>query len=153
MFRYKRFGDDLLHLELVNAVTAEPAQENIASSKSDARTVQEALEQAEPELRDLYESLKETLVSLGDDVQLKELKVYFAFKRIQNFACVEVQTWKGSLLVYVKVDPDKIELEEGFTRDVRNIGHFGTGGLEITIRSPADIEKARRFFEMSYDVS
>jgi len=31
----------------------------------------------------------------------------------------------------VKVDPETVELQPGFTRDVRKIGHFGTGDLEI----------------------
>ena len=30
---------------------------------------------------------------------------------------------------------DDIQLEKGFPRDVRHIGHLGTGYLEITIRS------------------
>ncbi|WP_259404663.1 hypothetical protein [Microbispora sp. H10830] len=42
----------------------------------------------------------------------------------------------------MKVDPDRIELEEGFSRDVRNIGHFGTGDLELRIRTQNDLEKA-----------
>ena len=28
----------------------------------------------------------------------------------------------------MKLDPDTVELEEGFTRDTRGIGHYGTGG-------------------------
>jgi len=57
------------------------------------------------------------------------------------------------LLVYVKVDPESIQLEEGFTRDVRRIGHYGTGDLEITIKSTHDISKARELLQMSYDNS
>nr|WP_310726758.1 hypothetical protein [Streptomyces sp. N2A] len=42
-------------------------------------------------------------------------------------------------------------MEEGFSRDMRGIGHLGTGGLEVRIGSAADLEKAgpliRRAFE------
>ncbi|MFF9794832.1 hypothetical protein ACF1G6_29875 [Streptomyces bacillaris] len=44
-----------------------------------------------------------------------------------------------------------VELEEGFTRDMRGIGHLGTGHLEVRIVSAVDLEKAppliRRAFE------
>lgn len=41
-------------------------------------------------------------------------------------------------------------IEDGFSRDVRNIGTWGTGDLELTLRTPADLEKARPLIERSY---
>ena len=92
---------------------------------------------------DLYEEVRAYLNALGDDVQEKTLRFYVAFKRIKNFACVELRPSKGSLLIFLKINPDTIELEKGFTRDVRKIGHFGTGDLEVTITSKDDLEKAK----------
>ena len=88
---------------------------------------------------------------MGDEVEVKTLKNYFAFKRIKNFACVEVHTRTRNILVYLKIDPDAIELEKGFTRDVRTIGHFGTGDLEVVIGSMADFDKAKPLLERSYE--
>ena len=51
---------------------------------------------------------------LGDDVTRKTLKYYFAFKRIKNFACVEIHPQSRTLLIYVKVDPETIEQEIPF---------------------------------------
>jgi len=42
-------------------------------------------------------------------------------------------------------------LENGFTRDVRKIGHFGTGDLEITIKSDQDFERAKGYIVQSYE--
>jgi len=53
----------------------------------------------------------------------------------------------------VKVDPATIVLEPGFTRDVSNIGHFGTGDLEITLSTPDDLERAKPLLKRSYDES
>lgn len=154
LIRYKRYSDDLLLLELVNATTSEKApgrseQENKGSYKS----VRQHLEQADKGLRDLFEKLKAYCLAMGDDAQEKELKNYFAYKRIKNFACVEVHNQKRELTVFVKVDPDTIQLEKGFTRDVRNLGHFGTGWLEITIKSAADFERAKPLIDNSYNAS
>jgi predicted transport protein len=42
-------------------------------------------------------------------------------------------------------------LEEGFTRDMRGVGHLGTGDLEVRIASAEDLDRAgpliRRAFE------
>jgi len=55
--------------------------------------------------------------------------------------------------VYVKVNPDTIKIEDGFTRDVRKIGHLATGDLEITIRSDADLIKAKELIVKSYETN
>ena len=157
LIRYRHYGDDLLLLDLVNSTTA-PSAGSVPSSPVTAtggktKTVAEYLAQADQELSDRYEALKAWMLALGDDVQFKVLKNYFAFRRIKNFACAEVHTKTRNLLVYVKVDPDTIELKPGFTRDVRNIGHFGTGELEITLHSMDDLEKAKPLIEKSYEAS
>jgi predicted transport protein len=55
--------------------------------------------------------------------------------------------------VYLKVDPDEVTLEEGFTRDVSNIGHYGTGDLEVILRSRDDLHRAHDLFVRSYEAS
>jgi predicted transport protein len=57
------------------------------------------------------------------------------------------------LPIFVKVDPTKITLEPGFTRDVSKIGHYGTGDLEITLSAPGDLDRAKPLIQQSYDVS
>ncbi len=152
LIRYRRYGEELLLLELVNAapdgqVEGTPSQKG----KSSERTIVERLAQADDYIKDLYETLKASLLALGDDVQVKTLKYYFAFRRIKNFACVEVSSRKA--VVYVKVDPDEVDLIPGFTRDVRKVGHYGTGDLEITLRSSGDLEKATLLLLKSYEAS
>jgi predicted transport protein len=155
LIRYRRFGDGLLLLELVNAASA---QENLGKggslvSPGSYRTVSETLTELQGLLHDLYEEARAFLLALGDDVQEKTLKYYVAFKRLKNFACVEVHPGKGCLTVFVKVDPDTVTLEPGFTRDVRKVGHFGTGDLEVTLRSRDSLEKAKMLFQQSYEAS
>ena len=107
------------------------------------RTVTEYIEQSDREVQDRFEAVKSYIEALGDDIQVKILKYYIAFKRMKNFACVEVHPQNKKILIYVKIDPDLITIKKDFIRDVRDIGHFGTGDLEITIRSEEDLEKAK----------
>lgn len=162
LVRYRDFDGDLLALELmtgtrVEASTGEGAPATPTSRGSATagymKTVTELLEQADPELSDLYHAVEDFCSALGDDVTKKTLKNYFAFRRLKNFACVEVHPQTRNLLVYLKVNPDTVELEDGFTRDVRTIGHFGTGDLELRIHTQADFEKARPLIQRSYEDS
>ena len=157
LLRYRRFGERLLLMELVNAATArEPAPEEEGGSFGSGatyKTIDEVLSELQGPLRDLYEELRAFLLALGDDVQEKTLKYYVAFKRIKNFACIEIHPGKRCLTAFVKVDPDSVELEPDFTRDVRKVGHLATGDLEITLRSRGDLERARGLFTKSHEVS
>lgn len=57
------------------------------------------------------------------------------------------------ITLYVRVNPDTVTLQEGFTRDVRNVGHFGTGDLEITLQGMADLDRAKDLIVRAYDES
>lgn len=155
LVRYRRYGDDFLALELVNSVT--PAAGNGSSPatpvKAKVKTVTEYLEQSPAELRDLYQAAEDFMLAFGDDVSKKITQVYVAFRRIKNFACVEVHPQAKKVLLYLKVDPDTVALEEGFTRDMRTIGHFGTGDLEVTVTSMSDLERAKPLITASYEAS
>ncbi|QDV92087.1 hypothetical protein RAS2_32000 [Phycisphaerae bacterium RAS2] len=156
LIRYRRYGDDLVLLELVNAVTATTTEEEGPSPPAGTttyKTISETLAQLTGELKDRFEAVRAFLQALGDDVQMKTLKYYVAFKRIKNFACVEIRTQEKKILIYTKLDPSSVSLQDGFTRDVAEIGHFGTGDLEITIRNSADFERAKPLLIQAYEGS
>jgi predicted transport protein len=108
---------------------------------------------AAPEVRDRYEALASFLTTLGEEVRMKTVATYVAFRRLTNFVCVEVQPQLRRVVVYAKVDPTGVNLEPGFTRDVRSIGHAGTGGLEIVVDSDDDLERAKPLLVRSYEAS
>ncbi len=161
LIRYRRFGDDLLMLDLVaaTAVKATPLDTKppVAAEQGGApgryKTIGTVIEELDSGMRDRYEALRAFLMALGDDVQEATLRFYIAFKRIKNFACVEFRPTTGRINVFVKIDPTSIALEPGFTRDVSNVGHFGTGDLEITLSKPEDLERALPLIKRSYEDS
>ena len=179
LIRYRRFGADLLLLELANAVSAsgrngrsansrgtrsgksiEPAAEvapmaDVAVDSDDAaprgrdRPYSESLQLLAPAQRELLEALHDYLLSLGDDVQHKELKLYAAYKRLKNFATVVLQ--KSRLLVYLHLDPGALATLPPNARDVREIGHWGTGDLEITLGSIDELDALKPLLMQAYE--
>jgi predicted transport protein len=93
------------------------------------------------------------LKSLGDDVTVHPQKHYMAFRRNRNFASVQIYNQKKVVRLYLNLDPDAVEVGGLSTRDVRQIGHFGTGDLEITIKTKKDIDAAAELLKASYDAS
>jgi len=159
LIRYRHYGNDLLLLDLVNATTAQvmvdAPEKSSGKTKGQYKTVTELLQQADEALRDRFEAVKAFLLAQGDDIQMNTLLYYFAFKRLKNFACVEIRPQVQVILVYLKVNPAEVDLEreKGFLRDVSKIGHFGTGDLEITIKTADDFEKAKPYILKSYEIS
>jgi predicted transport protein len=171
LIRYRRFGDDLLMMELVHSPkvarvnpsrssTNKPAdpQRTIAESSGDtdpywANRMAHKLSHSSSELRDLYDAVYQFLIGLGDDVQVKELKQYTAFKRIKNFTCLQIYPQAKTLTAYIRLDPETIDLEVGFSRSVADIGHHGTGDLELSLKSMADFERAQPLFRRAYEGS
>ncbi len=154
LIKYKQFGKELLLFEFADSISAEAmsdSPDHKATGKTKDKTISQILDELNDDLRDRFESLKDFLLSLGDDVKMKPLKKYIAFQRIKNFACVEVHTQKNAIVVYVKANIDEVTLHPGFTRDMRKIGHFGTGNLEITLKSHDDFERAKELLIKSYD--
>ena len=164
LVRYRRF-DDLLLLDLVTTTACTGPQierkandnEGMRSPQGTAgskyKTVTASLADADTVLTDLFEATRSYLRALGDDVQERTLKNYFAFTRLKNFACIEIKPSARKLLVYLKVDPENVDLKPGFTRDVSNIGHFGTGELEVTLAHMEDLERAKPLLVRSYEAS
>jgi predicted transport protein len=161
LIRYRRFGDDLLLLDQLVATSAKAAPvvavgapgESTSAASGRYKTISAVMEELDPAMIERYEALRAYLLALGDDVQETTLRFYIAFKRIKNFACVEFRPSTGKIVVFVKVDPASLPLEAGFTRDVSNIGHFGTGDLEITLTKTADLDRAIPLIKRSYEGS
>lgn len=170
LIRYRRFGEDLLMLELVHApktsrlgnarasvdvkIGVVPDQIAEASQENDpylSQRMSYRLSQSSTGLRDIYDAVYQFLVGLGDDVQVKELKLYTAFKRLKNFVCMEIYPQARTVTLYLKLDPSAVVLEDGFIRDVRNVGHFGTGDLQVTLKSMSDFERAQTLLRQAYE--
>lgn len=160
LVRYRKFGERLLLLELLTATSAAASTKGTAAlaksvngAPASYKTVSAYLGDMTPQLAELFADAETYLLGRGDDVTKKVTRFYLAYRRIKNFACVEVRPTLNQLKMFLKIDPDTVALEEGFSRDVRKIGHFGTGDLELTIGSHDDLERAKPLILRSYEES
>lgn len=152
LIRYKKFGDDLLMFEQVNEnIAAAIPDPEVPSVKAKAayKSFDEQLENADKAIRILYQDLANYVLSLGDDISENHLKLYAAFKKIRNVVTVVAQ--KKKLVVNLPLDVSTFTFEEGFSRDVSGLGHWGCGAVELHLQSHADLEKAKPLFDRAYN--
>lgn len=151
LVKYRKYGDDLLLFEHLNAPIVKPVAEvNVTSTTTTytQKTHLEKLATASNHFKTLYASLCDYIESLGDDLVANQLKYYLAYKKVQNIFCIEIYT--KQIILRLKLNPDSVEIEDGFTRDMRGTGHYGTGDLEISIKTEMDFQKAVPLLERAY---
>ncbi|MCX5230484.1 DUF5655 domain-containing protein [Streptomyces sp. NBC_00233] len=160
LVRYRVFEGGLLSLLLVDSSPGVPSTVSRRRRERNAVVEDSPTDPAGPSptggglvpecLRDLFAEVDEALTAWGE-VEVAVLRHYIAYRRLVNVASVLFRPKHQVILVYLRLDPDTVVLEDGFTRDMRGVGHLGTGDLEVRIASAADLEKAapliRRAFE------
>lgn len=166
LWRYRRFDGDLLYLEETYRRSAvAPAADSIdtgkdpvavAAGKKAAITratatyeMEDHLKKVPPEFEGIVENLRSYILELTDDVQEVPKKFYVAYKSTQNFVCMEIR--KNAILLFLKINPDELEAMPSNARDVRQVGHSGTGDLEVKIRNITEAEDAKALIEMSLE--
>jgi predicted transport protein len=111
-------------------------------------TFDEHLEGKPEQTQALARAVQEFATGLDPSIEEVPKQEYVAYKGSQNIICMQVQ--KTQLRLYLKVDPDELEQIPETGRDVRDIGHVGTGDFELVVSDEEDLAEAKPYMEMSY---
>jgi len=151
LVRYRRFGEDQILLErITTADTTSTKPLKVEGEKTGTdKPIGKWLAEADSTTKALFEALRQAILEQGEDVTEKETKLYFAFKRTRNFATVCYAN-KSEINLYLHLNPDEVQMREGL-RDVRSIGHWGTGSLEVRIKTLQDVELAKPLIQLAFD--
>ncbi|RCG26292.1 transporter [Streptomyces diacarni] len=147
-----RIFDDVLTLRLIASVAgaggpSPRAKAPTFSSETGPGPVpavsvpQQRLEGAPAKVKELFGAVDERLL-LPEGAWMEPQQHYLTYRRLQKFASLRVLPRKEVVAVNLKLDPATVELEEGFTRDVTKIGCLGISGVEVSLRSRGDLERA-----------
>ena len=166
LIRYRKFSEELLLLEQASVYASQerrstgpkipqPSKQDVVVVATVAKTVGPDKSYADlvptlsATLTELLATIEDYIFSLGDDVQRKELRLYVAFKRLKNFATIVLQ--KNRLLLYLNLNPKQSGPLPLHTRDVSDIGHWGTGDLEIALANQTDFDAVKPLITMAYE--
>jgi uncharacterized protein with ParB-like and HNH nuclease domain/predicted transport protein len=96
----------------------------------------------------LFEKLNLRILNLGTLVKREFKKLYITYKADTNFVSLVVLN-KG-LRVYVTIDSSEIIDPKRITKDVSNVGHWGTGNIEMFFDSLEDIDDVMAIIEQAF---
>ena len=152
--------EGLIHRLLVLPKLAEELEEAVPSRNGATNAkvgsevnISNKIAAAPAVVRNVFQELEQRLKTLGDDVSVHRQKHYVAFKRNRNFASVQVYNRKKQVRIYLNIDPDTVDLSRSGVRDVRQVGHYGTGDLELAIKTKKDLDMFVDLFKLSYQNS
>ncbi len=149
LIQYRIFEDELFALDILTA--AEESKGNNKSSKNKDYSVDYHKKNGSERIKKLFDEIRDFTLELADDVVESPRKFYIAYRIIRNFLCIDIH--KEHLLIYLRIEPTEVNLEHQMIRDVSEIGHFGTGNVEVRVEREDDIELAKQLIEKAYDNS
>ena len=163
LWTYRLFANGVLYFEeilqksdagVVNAAGKNPVmvaagKKAAAARASGSYNFHQHLAGKPEAMRQLAIAMNDFIVGLDPAIEVSPKKFYIAYKTSQNIVCMEVKQQR--LILYLKLDPKTISGPKGIARDVTDIGHYGTGDLEISIKGSSDLEAAKPFIQMAYE--
>lgn len=112
-------------------------------------TFTQHLENKSDHIQSLARSVQEFMLGLDPTMEEAPKKLYVAYRTTQNIVCMEVQKQKVAL--FLKLDPKTNPGPPGISRDVSQIGHFGTGDVEVTVKTADDLQATLPFIKQAYE--
>lgn len=131
-----------------NPVMVEAGKKAAITRKTATYTLEEHFENLDLNLLELFNSIRDFIISLDSSIEETPKKNYVAYKTSQNFVCM--QTYKKKITLYLKLNAEEITPMPKQGRDVKNIGHFGTGDFELTIKDLNDFNETKYLLNEAY---
>ena len=164
LWTYRLYRDDLILLEEVGQRANTPGRGvdtaakdpvMVAAGKKAAITratgtykFEDHLDGKPDLIRDLAYTLQERILEIDPSIEENPKKMYVGYRTTQNIACMELQNQK--ILLFLKLNPRQDTGPPGISRDVSEIGHYGTGDLEVTIKSIDEVDVVIPHVELAF---
>ena len=148
LWQVRRYENDTISILPIKKTDAAESIKPLAKENSSIKTVQDEiivfteeshLQVANDSTLELYESFKNRVLLLENDIELVPKKVYLAFKK-ENKNLIDLCIQKNGLKLWLNAKWGELNDAKGLARDVSSIGHFGNGDYEITLKDDAQIE-------------
>lgn len=157
LWRYRLFENNtILFDEVFRATTiSKTSPATTASEASPANStpkveysVAEHLSYANDDIKALAEDIRDHCLSLSDAVEESPKKFYIAYKVAKNFCCMEMQ--RRRVVLHLRLDPDAFDPLPPGTKDMRNIGHYGTGDLQVSVTDDSMLTIAKQLIDQAF---
>lgn len=101
------------------------------------------------EIVELYQKLRNYILEIASDIEIKPKKLYLAFINITNFC--DISILKKSLKIWINLNYGELSDPKNIGRNVSDIGHHGNGDYEIQISDDENLEYITSLIKDAYN--
>ena len=147
LWEIKRFENDIISInpikktrsaESIKPVTQQNEKIKSVTSEIKVYTEEDHLNGVSDELVELYESYKNAILNLIDEVEIVPKKLYIAFKKDKNIS--DIVLLKKGLKIFINLKKGQLDDPKGLTKDVSETGHWGNGDYELIVSNTENLE-------------
>jgi len=134
--------------ETITKISSKSAMVQKVSKEIKVYTEEDHLQGTPVKIKEVYSELKEKILDLGENIEIRPRKNYIGFITSTNFVDIHLQ--KSQIKLWINLSKGELEDTKKMTRDVSNVGHWGNGDYEITLKGGEDINYLIILIEQSY---
>ncbi|SDQ01226.1 Predicted transport protein [Mucilaginibacter sp. OK268] len=148
LWEIKMYENGAVLIDSIKKSVAAPSIKQIATQSETLKhvakeikvyTEEDHISNKSDEVKELYESFKNALLNLSDNIEVVPKKTYIAFKTKTNIVDVELQS--NSIKFWINLKKGQLNDSLNLMRDVSMLkGHNGNGDYELTIRDTEHLE-------------
>lgn len=149
LWEIKKFENNLISINPVKKSKSAPTISNVQKNKNStlAKVTREIvvydeayhLKDHSDDVLELYDSFKNAILTLSPDLEITPQKLYIAFKRGKN-NIVSIHLQNQSLKMWINAKKGFLDDPKNITKDVSQLGHWGTGDYEIIVSDSKYLE-------------
>lgn len=160
LWTYRRYGDNLLYLDPIYVADAQREKAKKVDKRQEKETEEtpetpiytlEGHLKGKPQaIRSLFEELRERVLGLDAEGAIieKANKHYMVYKHGKNFCEVWIQN--GQLKLWLDIPVAELDDPYKLAKDVSNVGHWGTGDVEVNIDDESLLDKMMALIGQAY---
>ena len=147
LWEVKRYENNLISVnqikksksaESIKPITSSNTQLDNITKEIKVYSVEDHTTNKSDDIIELYESFRDAILNLSDDIEIEPKKLYIAFKKNKNIA--DIVLLKKGLKLFINLTKGTLDDPKMLMRDVSNTGHWGNGDYELVIKNTDDLE-------------
>lgn len=139
LWEVKKFENNTVYFKSIKAINTSNNDISIVSKEIKSYTEYEHLLNCEDEILEIYREIKEYILSLDEDIDIKPKKLVIGFS-IKNKIFIDILVQKKKLKIFLNAKYGEIEDIKKLAKDMSKTGHWGNGEYEIQISNYENIE-------------
>lgn len=147
LWEVKRYENGLVSINEIKKSKSAESIKPITSANTELQSVtreikvyteEDHLSNKSDEIKELYETFRDAILNLADDIEVEPKKLYIAFKKDRNI--VDIVLLRNKIRLFLNMPFESLDDPKLLAIDMTNRGHWGNGDCELEIRSTQNIE-------------